>query len=109
MLHIFKQIFENALNVFNINCFRLRDRLHQVEEQEQSQELLLENLKDELQLTKGISASQEQTILDLQQQIETLGSNDEKKKQNSKVFAKAFIHHNPPITTCAINLYIFFS
>ena len=67
------------------HIIRLRDRLQQVEEQEQNQEMKLDGLKDELDLTKEINVSQEQTILNLQEQIAQLGSSDERKKQETKV------------------------
>ncbi|XP_067928454.1 golgin subfamily A member 4-like [Watersipora subatra] len=64
---------------------RLRDRLQQVEEHEQTQEAQLENLKEKLRLTEDKNSCQEQTILDLQQQISEQGSSDERKQQDSKV------------------------
>lgn len=48
--------------------YSLRDRLSQVEEQERKLEQELESVRAELELTKDINTSQEQTILDLQQQ-----------------------------------------
>ena len=73
------------------HIIRLRDRLQQVEEQEQNHEMKLDGLKDELDLTKEINVSQEQTILNLQEQIAQLGSSDERKKQETKVCEFLFL------------------
>ena len=48
--------------------YSLRERLSQVEEHERKLEQELEAVRAELELTKDINSSQEQTILDLQQQ-----------------------------------------
>lgn len=58
-----------------------------MEEHELSQEEELDRLRDELQLIKDINSSQEQTILDLQQQVAESGSTETQKKLTAKVLS----------------------